>query len=174
MSSKQVSRLTSVFVIAALPVLLAGCIGGVSTEEFEALEKDFVASASRVRSLKIEKQELQTKALERTLEDVGTLLSINQLMEFPPTVVKLKPNTAAIQMVTKVPTTCSIAHGVTPGYGQISLDDSMSMGGHTDHYHTLRNLQPDTVYHYTWGLLGADGTLYGSTDLTFKTPPAGS
>ena len=27
-------------------------------------------------------------------------------------------------------------------------------------------------YNFKWGLLGADGTLYGSDDLTFKTPPA--
>ena len=125
------------------------------------------------RSLEAEKSDLETKVLERTLEDIGVVVTINELMAFQPTVVELKPSSASIQMVTKLPTTCSIAHGITTDYGQISTDDSMSRGGHTDHYHTLRGLQPDTVYHYKWGLLGPDGTFYASTDLTLKTPPSG-
>ena len=93
------------------------------------------------------------------------------MMAFPPTVVELKPNSATIQMITKVPTTCSIVHGLTARYGDISTDEGMMSGGHTQHHHVLRGLQPDTLYHYQWGLFGPEGTLYGSEDLTLKTPP---
>ena len=124
-----------------------------------------------MQTLEAEKSGLETNVLVRTLEDIGKVVTINELMAFPPTVVELKPGSASIQMVTKLPTTCSIAHGLTTDYGQISTDDSMFRGGHTDHYHTLRGLQPDTVYHYKWGLLGPDGTSYASTNLTSTTPP---
>ena len=100
------------------------------------------------------------------------VLTIDAVLTFPPTVVELKPNSAIIQMVTKVPTTCSIAYGLATNYGQISTDDMMFSGGHTDHNHTLGGLRPDTLYHFKWGLLGPDGTLYGSEDKTFQTPPA--
>ena len=48
----------------------------------------------------------------------------------------------------------------------------MFSGGLTDHPHTLRGLQTDTVYHFKWSLLVPDGTLYGSEVLTLQTPPA--
>ena len=159
--------------LAALPILMVACGGGVSEEELQAVQGDLQAAQAQVQTLEAEKSDLETKVLERTLEDIGVVVTINELMAFQPTVVELKPSSASIQMVTKLPTTCSIAHGITTDYGQISTDDSMSRGGHTDHYHTLRGLQPDTVYHYKWGLLGPDGTFYASTDLTLKTPPSG-
>ena len=167
MPGRKYSRLTRQLVLTALPILLVSCGGAVSEEKFAAAQ-------AHVQALEAEKLDLQTKVLERTLEDIGEVVSIIELMAFPPTVVELKSDSAAVRMVTKVPTTCSIAHGLTTAYGVISVDESMSRGGHTDHYHILKGLEPDTVFHYKWGLLGPDGTLYGSTDLTFKTPPAAS
>lgn len=146
---------------------MVACGGGVSEEELQAVQGDL--QVAQAQTLEAEKSDLETKVRELTLEDIGVVVTINELMAFPPTVVELKPSSASIQMVTKLPTTCSIAHDLTTDYGQISVDDSMSRGGHTDHYHTLRGLQPDTVYHYKWGLLGPDGTVYASTDLTFNT-----
>ena len=160
--------------LAAIAFMLAACGGGVSEEEFEAVKRDLEAARSQVQSLEVDKDELQARVTQRALEDIADIVSINELMAFPPTVVDLAPDSASIQMITKLPTTCAVAHGTTARYGRISLDDSMSMGGHTNHYHVLGELQPDTVYHYKWGLLGPDGTLYGSEDLTFKTPPAGA
>ena len=169
---RRLLKLTWLLVLAAVPVLLAGCGEGVSKEEFEAVQTDLQAARSQVQSLEAEKRELQATAVGGSLEELGRALLIDHIMVFPPTVVELTANSASIQMVTNVPTTCSIVHGLTTAYGEISVDDSMSPGGHTDHYHTLRDLQPDTAYHYKWGLVGPDGTLYGSTDLTFQTPPA--
>ena len=164
--------LTQVVVLTAIAALLAGCGGGVSEGELEAVQEELQAAQSQVEALNAEKQELQTSAIGGAFEKVAAALSIDAIMAFPPTVVELNPNSATIQMITEVPTTCSIAYGLETDYGRISTDQAMSMGGHTDHTHALRGLQPDTIYHYKWGLLGPDGTLYGSKDLTFKTPPA--
>ena len=122
---------------------------------------------SRVDSLEAEKRDLEAAALGRRFEDLGTLLTIDQIMAFPPTVVVLNPDSASVQMITTVPTTCSIAHGLTTDYGQISTDFAMSPGGHTDHYHVLDGLQPDTEYHYSFGGIDADGKVYRTGDFTF-------
>ena len=116
-------------------------------------------------------EELESQATAGILEDLGELLSIKRLMALPPTIVELNPNNATLQMITNVPTTCSIAYGSDLDYGHISTDRFIMAGGHTNHNHVLEGLEPDTVYHYKWGLLGPDGTLYGSEDITFKTPP---
>ncbi len=162
----------SVVLAAIAAGFLAGCGSGASQEELEAARSDLEAARSQLQSLRAEKLSLETKMAERTLEDLGNVLNISAVMTLPPTVVELIPDSASLQMVTKVPTTCSIVWGLTARYGQISTDDNMSPGGHTDHYHTLKGLKPNTVYHYGWGLLGPGGNLYGSPDLTFKTPPA--
>ena len=174
-------HLTAGAVIAAIPIISVGCGGGVSEEKFaevvnnlQVVQSELQVTESRVESLEAEKSDLQTKVAGVVLEDIGKVLSINEIMVFPPTVVELSPDSASLQMVTSVPTTCSIAHGITTGYGQISTDESMTPGGHTDHYHVIEGLDPDTVYHYKWGLLGPNGILYGSEDLTFKTPPGGA
>ena len=161
-------------ILAFVPILVAACGGGVPEEEHEALQQELQRAQLQVQSLEQEKEELRTAATTSALTALGELISIEQLMALPPTVVELKPNSATIQMITKDPTTCSIAHGLTTDYGEISTDDRMMSGGHTNHTHTLTRLQPDSVYHYKWGLLGPDGTVYGSKDLTFKTPPAGA
>ena len=165
-------KLDRLLVLAALPILLAGCGGGVSEEEFEAVQRDLQSARSQVQSLEAQTQELQAQVTTDLLEELGTLLSISELMVFEPTVVDLSAGSASFQMITKLPTTCSIAHGLTSDYGQISTDENMMQGGHTDHLHVLRGLQPDTVYHYKWGLLGPDGSQYSSKDFTLKTPPA--
>ena len=158
--------------LTALHSVLASCSGGVSQEEFDAVEADLQATQRQAQSLEAEKKQLQTRMTGNALEDIGAVLSINELMAFPPTIVELKPHSVSVQMITRVPTTCSIAHGLTAKYGHISTDESMSAGGHTDHFHVLRGLQPDTVHHYKWALLSPNGTFYGSKDFTFTTPPA--
>ena len=47
----------------------------------------------------------------------------------------------------------------------------MDGGRHLQHSHLLQGLQPDTVYHYRWGLAAGDGTVYGSKAYTFRTWP---
>ena len=167
-------RIPLVAALVVLTTFIVGCGSDTqdSQEEIEALRAALNTAQSQVDSLEAEKRDLEEAALGRRFEDLGTVLTINQIMAFPPTVVELNPESAAVQMITTVPTTCSIAHGPTADYGQISSDETMSPGGHTDHYHVLDGLQPDTEYHYRWGLLGPNGTLYGSEDLTFRTPSA--
>ena len=38
----------------------------------------------------------------------------------------------------------------------------------------MTGLEPDTIYHLTFGGIGPDGTVYGYMDLTFQTKPAGA
>jgi hypothetical protein len=99
-------------------------------------------------------------------------MRINEAISFPPTLVELKSTKASVRLITVVPTSCVIAHGLTTAYGQISTDESMTSGGHTDHFHVLRDLRPDTEYHYKWGLVAPDGTVYASQDVTLRTPPS--
>ena len=166
--------LIRVAAVACTAVLLSGCGGNVTEEEYQASQRELQSAQAQIQSLQAEKRELQTKVSGAILDEVSVALSLDEIMDVPPTVVELTHNSAAVRMITKVPTTCAIALGTTTQYGLISVDDSMMSSGHTFHYHTLDGLQPDTVYHYKWGLLGPDGTLFGSEDLTFKTPPAGA
>ena len=47
----------------------------------------------------------------------------------------------------------------------------MGGGGHGDHRPMLLGLQPDAEYHYSFGGVGPDGTVYRGKDSTFRTPP---
>lgn len=97
------------------------------------------------------------------------MYDINETLVRPPTVVDVKPNSAALVAVTKQNVVCAVSYGPASSYGRISADSVMSPEGHTEHHHLLRDLQPDTQYHYKWSLIGPDGTVYRSEDLTFRT-----
>ena len=99
------------------------------------------------------------------------LTDINETLVRPPTVVDVKPNSAALVAVTNQKVVCAVSYGPASSYGRISADSVMSPEGHTEHHHLLRGLQPDTEYHYRWSLIGPDGTVYRSEDLTFSTAP---
>ena len=161
-------------VIASLLTISGACGGGGSEDDADRTQEELLASQVQIQSLEERIQKLQTAETVDILASIGTLMSINALMLYPPTVVDIKPNSASIQMVTKEPTTCSIAWGLTEDYGAISTDDNMAPGGHADHFHVLHDLQPDTVYYYKWGLFGRHGSLYGSEGSTFRTPPEAS
>ena len=165
------SPFTWLAAIAATSILLAACGDRVSTDEFEAVQGDLQVARSQVKSLETEKQGLQTRLEEVAFGKIANVLSVNQIITFPPTVVELTSSQASVQMITEGPTSCVIAHGPTTAYGQLSTDDSMTPGGHTDQFHVLRGLQPGAVHHYKWGFVGPDGTVYASQDLTFRTPP---
>jgi hypothetical protein len=47
----------------------------------------------------------------------------------------------------------------------------MNGGAHTDHQPLLLGLEPDTEYHYRLQGTAADGTIYVSDDMMFRTPP---
>ena len=83
----------------------------------------------------------------------------------------IEPHSASLLVVTSVDVICGWAYGTTTDYGQVASHIDMGGVGHKDHNPILTGLQPDTVYHYRFGAVGPDGTLYRSSDLTVKTPP---
>ena len=139
--------------------------------EAQSLETRLQTEQARAQILQ---EELQAKALKQKLERIGEVVSIDSIIVLEPTVVELKAQSASIAMVAKEKTVCTIAWGLTVDYGRISSDEFMAPEGHTDHSHVLRGLAPNTLYHYKWGLMGPDGTVYGSRDFTFRTLPASS
>ncbi len=56
------SKLTWLAALLALPILLAACGGGVSQEEFDAVQEDLLAAQARVQSLETQLQTEQAQA----------------------------------------------------------------------------------------------------------------
>ena len=100
------------------------------------------------------------------IADLGTVL----LTE--PAITKITSRSAVVEAVAKLDTVCAVAYGPTDDYGHISADSNMTVDGHRNHFHLLKNLRPDTEYHYVWNLVGPAGTVFRSQDLTFRTLPA--
>lgn len=167
-------RLVGIGMLALFPMLAVGCGERVSEEELEAAQRDLEAARSQVQTLETQLEQSRTEVVKSLAAGIGEVLSISEIMVYEPTVVEIKHSSAAIAMVTKVNTICTVAYGLTDEYGQISTDMQMERGGHTNHYHLLADLEPDTAYHFKWGLVAPDGTVYGSKDFTFRTLPAGS
>jgi hypothetical protein len=65
-----------------------------------------------------------------------------------------------------------VIYGETTEYGMVAVDSDMAGGAHSDHHPLLSGLQPDREYHFRVQGTAADGTLYVSEDMTFRTPPA--
>ena len=97
--------------------------------------------------------------------------NINEVLISGPIVVDVQAHSVNIQAVSNIDVVCAVAYGPTSDYGQIATDDDMSGGGHSNHHPVLKGLRADTQYHYQLGGMGPDGTVYQSTDLTFKTLP---
>lgn len=88
--------------------------------------------------------------------------------------VELDPSgtAAAIRVTSTVDAACSVVFGTHETFGRIAVDSDMAGGGHTDHHPILGGLTPDTTYLYRLQGTTADGTLYQSRTLSFRTPPA--
>jgi hypothetical protein len=67
---------------------------------------------------------------------------------------------------------CSVVYGVDEDYGGQSTDLDMGGRAHSSHSAPLRDLQPDTEYHYRLQGTASDGTFYVSDAMTFRTPTA--
>jgi hypothetical protein len=87
-------------------------------------------------------------------------------------VVNITSTSATVTAETTIDVACAVAFGTTTEYGQLAVDQDMGGAGHSDHGPQLTGLEPDTVYHLTFGGIGPDGTVYGYKDLTFRTKPA--
>lgn len=97
---------------------------------------------------------------------------ISAILDSGPTPVDITATSARIVAITSIDVVCSVAYGTTEEYGGLATDLDMAAGGHSDHGPVLTGLEPDTLYHYQLGGMGADGTVYRSEDMTFRTPPA--
>jgi len=84
------------------------------------------------------------------------------------------PDSAVVRASTDIPVVCSVVFGTDRAYGSLSTDLDMGGAAHSDHEAPLRGLVPDTLYHYRLQGTGPDGTLYVSSDLTFRTAAEGS
>jgi hypothetical protein len=91
-----------------------------------------------------------------------------------PIVVTPDPSgrSAILTVRTTIDAACSVVYGPDERFGRIAVDADMGGGAHADHHPTLVGLEPDTEYRYRVQGTGADGTLYVSDVLTFRTPPA--
>jgi hypothetical protein len=97
---------------------------------------------------------------------------ISAILDSGPTPVDITATSARIVAITSIDVVCSVAYGTTEEYGGLATDLDMAAGGHSDHGPVLTGLEPDTLYHYQLGGMGADGTVYRSENMTFRTPPA--
>jgi hypothetical protein len=89
----------------------------------------------------------------------------------PPEIAEITDVDAVLVFESSIPLACSVVYGKTTAYGQISVDQDMDGGAHSDHRPLLLGLEPDTEYHYRVQGTAADGTLYAGQDATFRTLP---
>jgi hypothetical protein len=90
----------------------------------------------------------------------------------PPQIVDITDVDAVLVFDSSIALACSVVYGKTTAYGQISVDQDMDGGAHTDHHPLLLGLEPDTEYHYRVQGAAPDGTLYVGEDAIFRTLPA--
>lgn len=100
----------------------------------------------------------------RPIEDVFT--------DGPPRIADLSEQDGTLLFVSSVPLACSVVYGETPAFGQVAVDQDMAGGAHTNHHPAIAGLKPDTLYYYRVQGTAADGTLYASSVMTFRTPEA--
>ena len=112
-----------------------------------------------------------TLLISGACSDAAAPRDIDEILIGKPTATNVQVHSVTIQATSTIDVACAVAYGLTSDYGQITTDDDMASGGHSDHHPVLRGLTADTVYHYQIGGMGPDGTMYQSSDLTFKTLP---
>ena len=77
-----------------------------------------------------------------------------------------------LRFISAIPLACSVVYGETTAYGNLTLDTDMSGGAHSDHHPVLNGLLPDTLYNFRVQGTAADGRIFASQNMTFRTPPA--
>ncbi|WP_164700019.1 discoidin domain-containing protein [Modestobacter sp. KNN46-3] len=80
---------------------------------------------------------------------------------------------ATLQVSTDLEMACAVVFGRNESLGDgIATDVDMGGGAHADHEAVMSGLQPDSEYFYRVQGSGADGNLYRSELMSFRTPPA--
>ncbi len=87
-----------------------------------------------------------------------------------PEITEITSSDAVLLFDSNRPLACSAIYGETTSYGLIAVDQDMGGGAHSEHHPILAGLKPDTEYHYRLQGTAADGTIYISEDMTFRTP----
>lgn len=78
--------------------------------------------------------------------------------------------TATLPIETRVPVACTLVYGTTEAFGQLTLDQDMAGGTHSEHNPLLTGLEPETTYYFRVQGVDAEGTIYISETMTFTTP----
>lgn len=79
---------------------------------------------------------------------------------------------AILTVETSIDVACSVVYGPDASFGLIAVDSDMGGGAHADHSPVLGGLEPDTEYVYRLQGTAADGSMYVSELMRFRTPPA--
>lgn len=79
---------------------------------------------------------------------------------------------ATLTVGTTIPLACAVVYGTDESFGSIAVDNDMQGGAHQAHHPLLTGLTPDTEYRYVLQGSDADGNLYRSDTMTFRTPSA--
>ncbi|MCF6736592.1 discoidin domain-containing protein [Blastococcus sp. KM273129] len=80
---------------------------------------------------------------------------------------------ATLQVTTGIDMACAVVFGRDESLGEgIATDSDMGGGAHAEHRAVMRGLQPGTEYFYRVQGSGADGRLYRSELMSFRTPDA--
>ena len=106
-----------------------------------------------------------------TAQVIDPLAQFDAMVVNGPT-LEIGSTSVSVRATTRENTVCAVSYGTTTDYGRIATDDSMDVGGHKDHHPVLIGLEPDTLYHYSFGGIGPDGRVFRSPDFTFRTLPA--
>ncbi|WP_346621782.1 discoidin domain-containing protein [Blastococcus montanus] len=94
-------------------------------------------------------------------------------VEAPVVVPDPSGTTATLQVSTSIDMACAVVFGRDESLGEgIATDADMGGGAHADHRATMRGLEPGTEYFYRVQGSGADGSLYRSELMSFRTLPA--
>jgi hypothetical protein len=108
-----------------------------------------------------------------TTSDQTVLAAEDVFVEAPVVVPDVSGTSATLQVSTELEMACAVVFGTDEQLGDgIATDADMGGGAHTDHQAVMTGLQPDTEYYYRVQGSGADGNLYRSELMTFRTPPA--
>lgn len=107
-----------------------------------------------------------------SLTENYNILSIDEIIDEELVVTNFaNDGTASLPIHTSVPVACTVVFGTTPEFGQLSLDQDMAGGTHSDHNPLLSKLEPETEYFFRVQGIDDDGNLYLSDVMNFTTPP---